>query len=114
MLRILGRFIAYGLHPGQFGEYLLLDQRISACQMHIGPYIKGRPFRPDEQAKIDAIDRMCDWLSDHIPQTKRFTHAREIWKWANHSGLEGADLNTKVMFQLITPNWWNDDAVLDY
>ena len=105
---ILGDFIAYGLYPGQFGEYIIRRQRQLAIMMHCGPektVLGGGWHDRYNQEQIAGVDKLLTFFQEHTPEGWFVTHD-DFTAWRRHSGLEGASETQKVIMSLITPRWW--------
>lgn len=91
-------FIQLGLHPGSFGEALILRDRARA-------YDRAHATLREE----NVVDEMLEWVGTIIPATL-FTSRDDISRWCSHGGLRGAPPNDQMHLYLMS-NWWKPKAV---
>jgi hypothetical protein len=114
MIHVLAKYVTLGLHPGGFGEALLLGHR------HRLPGLASfREVRLDDlknqsdaatfklNVKQQIWENMLQWTDDNVKPEWRGQSSKDIWNW---TGLGSCPKDYLMLLKLSNTSYW----FLDY
>lgn len=116
MVKVLARYVTFGLDPGNFGRALLAEdeRRLPGIASFNEPRLDDLKFETDapefkKNVKQKIWVNMLAWTRENVPEVCR--GGDKVWEWVCHRGLYGAPKDIRALVKLSYTDYWFIDVL---